>query len=337
MDNAAFPGGMHFNATRYQPGQRQGHYESFFQRANHPDLPRAFWIRYTIFSPHERPEEAIGELWAIYFDGETGRHVVAKTEHPIQECAFNTDTLSVRVGTAELEDGRLSGNAELDDHRLGWDLSFSAGGAPLFFLPEGLYTKALPKAKSLVGHPSAIYRGTLDVDGEVITVDDWVGSQNHNWGSKHTDEYAWGQVAGFDSHPETFFEVATARLKIGPIWTPRMTLMTLRHQGRAIALNSIMQSIRARESYDYFTWTFASEDREFRIEGEISAAREDFVGLTYYNPPGGNKHCLNCKIAKCTLHLTDKATGERTTLVTSHRAAFEILTSDADHGVTMFT
>ncbi|MBW1876338.1 MAG: hypothetical protein JRI98_13445, partial [Deltaproteobacteria bacterium] len=181
------------------------------------------------------------------------------------------------------------------------------------------------------------YRGTLDVDGEVITIDDWVGSQNHNWGSKHTDEYAWGQVAGFDSHPETFFEVATARLKIGPIRTPRMTLMTLRHEGREIALNSIIRSIRARESYDYFTWTFASEDRDVRIEGEISAAREDFVGLTYYNPPGGNKRCLNCKIAKCTLHLTDKATGERTTLTTQHRTAFEILTSDEDHGVTMFT
>ncbi|MBW1876112.1 MAG: hypothetical protein JRI98_12235, partial [Deltaproteobacteria bacterium] len=277
MDNAAFPGGVHFNATRYQPGQSQGHYESFFQRANHPDLPRAFWIRYTIFSPHEHPEQAIGELWAIYFDGETGRHVVAKSEHPIEDCAFNRDTLSVRVGGAELEE-----------------------------------------AKSLVGHPLAIYRGTLDVDGEVITIDDWVGSQNHNWGSKHTDEYAWGQVAGFDSHPETFFEVATARLKIGPIWTPRMTLMTLRHQGRDIALNSIIRSIRARESYDYFNWTFASEDREVRIEGEISAAREDFVGLTYYNPPGGNKHCLNCKIAQCTLHLTDKGTGERTTLTTQH-------------------
>jgi hypothetical protein len=39
------------NWTRYQPGQATGHYESFFQRANHPTRPMAFWIRYTIFSP----------------------------------------------------------------------------------------------------------------------------------------------------------------------------------------------------------------------------------------------------------------------------------------------
>lgn len=53
------------NWTRYQPGQRAGHYESFFQRANHPTRPLAFWIRYTIFSPAGQPEAALGELWAI--------------------------------------------------------------------------------------------------------------------------------------------------------------------------------------------------------------------------------------------------------------------------------
>jgi hypothetical protein len=51
----------------------------------------------------------------------------------------------------------------------------------------------------------ATYQGHLTVNGETIDVADWVGSQNHNWGSKHTDRYAWGQVAGFDAHPEGFF------------------------------------------------------------------------------------------------------------------------------------
>ncbi|HLW90191.1 MAG TPA: hypothetical protein VKS78_02670, partial [Roseiarcus sp.] len=62
-----------FNSARFQPGETSGHYESYFQRANHPTEPKAFWIRYTIFSPAGRPREAIGELWAIAFDGETGR------------------------------------------------------------------------------------------------------------------------------------------------------------------------------------------------------------------------------------------------------------------------
>ena len=36
------------------------------------------------------------------------------------------------------------------------------------------------------------------------TLERWIGSQNHNWGRKHTDSYAWGQVAGFDDAPQTF-------------------------------------------------------------------------------------------------------------------------------------
>ena len=77
----------------------------------------------------------------------------------------------------------------------------------------------------------------------------WVGSQNHNWGSRHTDQYAWGQVAGFDTHPDSFLEVATARLRVGAVWSPPLTLMVLRHEGKEWALNSIVQSLRASGSF----------------------------------------------------------------------------------------
>jgi hypothetical protein len=68
------------NRTVYTPGQRAGHYESFYQRANHPSRPLAFWIRYTIFSPAADPSRTRGELWAVLFDGESGRHDVGKGE-----------------------------------------------------------------------------------------------------------------------------------------------------------------------------------------------------------------------------------------------------------------
>lgn len=71
---------LHANDTRYHPDERAGHYESFFVRANHPTRPLAFWIRYTIFSPRRHPEQAAGELWAIVFNGETGRHVKSEAK-----------------------------------------------------------------------------------------------------------------------------------------------------------------------------------------------------------------------------------------------------------------
>jgi hypothetical protein len=320
------------NHTRYEPGQPAGHYESFFQRANHPERPLAFWIRYTLFSPDQHPERALGELWAIYFDGETQRHVALKKEVPIESCRFARDAFSVAVGDAVLGDGFLRGAIESPAHSLSWDLSYEGGGRPLFLLPGGLYRRGFPKAKSLVGRPHARYSGRLRVDGREVDLAAWAGSQNHNWGSRHTDQYAWGQVAGFDSHPESFLEVATARLKLGPFWTPHLTVLVLRHDGREIALNRPGRMLGARASLRYFDWTFATAGDGWRVEGRIHAPREAFVGLRYFNPPGGIKQCLNTKIASCDLVVSGPG-GSREKLVTAHRAAFEILTDSSDHGI----
>jgi hypothetical protein len=320
------------NFTRYH-GQPQGHYESFFQRANHPTRPLAFWIRYTIFSPKGRPHDALGELWAIFFNGETGSHVAVKKEAPMQQCTFRPAEFFVEINDAQLKPGQLHGSAGTGQNTITWDLSFRSDAPPLLLLPLRLYETALPSAKSLVSAPIATYQGHLTVNGETIDVADWVGSQNHNWGSKHTDRYAWGQVAGFDTHPESFLEVATARLKLGPLWTPPITLIVLRHNGKEIALNSLPQSVKAKGAFDYFTWKFASATQEVAVTGTISAPREAFVGLNYYNPPGGNKHCLNTKLASCELRLKDRQSNEEEVLSTVHRAAFEILTDDRDHGV----
>jgi hypothetical protein len=322
-----------FNYSRYD-GSAGGFYESFFQRANHPGRPLAFWIRYTLFSPEGRPNDAIGELWAIYFDGETKRHVAAKQELPFADCEFKRDGFGARIGGAELSSGRLHGAAASPNACLEWDLTFAGDADPLFLLPLRMYDAGLPRAKSLVGLPLAVYNGSLAVNGETIDVRDWVGSQNHNWGSRHTDWYAWGQVAGFDNDPECFLEVATARLRIGPVWTPYLTPLVLRHRGRELRINRTAQSLRARATFRYFSWTFACASGPVSIAGRIEAPREAFVGLRYYNPPGATKHCLNTKIAACELRVTDPSSGrEVETLSTAHRAAFEILTDDTEHGI----
>jgi hypothetical protein len=325
------------NHARYRPGQAEGFYESFFQRANHPTRPLAFWIRYTLFNPAGRPDAAVGELWAIVFDGETGRHVVAKEELPLADrCAFARDHFSVAVGDARLAPGRLTGAAGAGDDRVAWDLAYEGSERPLFLLPLRLYDAPLPRAKSLVGVPLAVYRGALRAGGREIPVDGWVGSQNHNWGTRHTDHYAWGQVAGFDDEPGSFLEIATARLRLGPAWTPFMTPLVLRHRGEEIALRSLGQAVRADATFDYFEWRFRSETERVAVEGVISAQPRDFVGLRYANPPGGEKHCLNTKIAACRLTLRRKTLGRVVsveTLGTERRAAFEILTDDRSHGV----
>ena len=324
------------NHARYR-GQPEGFYESYFQRANPPTRPLAFWIRYTLFSPAGRPGDARGELWAIVFDGESGRHHVAKQELPFSErCAFASDRLAVTVGDARLEPGRLTGAAGDGADRITWDLTWQGGGSPLFLLPLGLYDARLPRAKSLVGAPGCAYRGSIRAGDREIPIDGWVGSQNHNWGTRHTDRYAWGQVAGFDGAEDSFLEVATARLRFGPAWTPPITPLVLRHRGEEIALRSIHQALRADAAVEGFSFRFRASAAGIELEGHLSAPPADFVGLRYENPPGGDKHCLNTKIAACELTLRRRTLGRIVsveTLRAPRRAAFEILTDDRDHGI----
>ncbi|MBU2489510.1 MAG: hypothetical protein KKA60_08980 [Proteobacteria bacterium] len=322
---------MAANNARYRPGDKKGHYESYFLRANHPEKPLAFWIRYTVFIPKGRPEHGMGEIWGMVFDGEKNLHRAVKDEFPLKDCLFDPNGLNVRIGESVLTPGSLQGRATSAKHEMIWDLSYTDGERPLFLLPLNLYNKPLPKAKALVARPMAKFSGTITLDGEKLEIKDWVGSQNHNWGSKHTDLYAWGQVAGFDNAPGSFFEAGTAKLKFGPVWTPFMTVMVLRHQGIEYPLNGLMKSFAAQGSFNYFTWNFSTRGPDIQVSGTIHARPEDFVGLTYYNPPGGIKHCLNSKIAACELTVT---LGKRTQiLTTANRAAFEILTEDRAHGV----
>lgn len=327
-----------FNHARWQPKIRSGYYESYWLRANHPERPLAFWIRYTLFSPRHRPDDAIGELWSIWTDGESQRLIAVKRELPISECRFASDRFEVAIGDAILRAGSMHGGAESHGQRISWDMHFTGTEAPLFHLPQDLYEKSLPKAKSLVALPLAGFQGEFRVNGDALRIDNWIGSQNHNWGSKHTDQYAYGQVAGFDNAPSSFLEIATARIKLGPLWTPWMTPLVFRHNGREYALNALSRALRNTGVFSYFDWHFAGNNVDFKIEGRIHADRNAFVGLRYYNPPGGlkvgNKCCLNSKNASCELTLTDKRNGRQQTLTTKHRAAFEILSDDfSSHSV----
>ncbi|HMB43860.1 MAG TPA: hypothetical protein VKM00_08305, partial [Luteimonas sp.] len=215
---------------------------------------------------------------------------------------------------------------------LGWSLSYAGPEPTLLLLPERYYVGDLPRAKALVGTPNANYTGMLTVDGERIVVDGWRGSQNHNWGRQHTDRYAWTQVTGFDNAPDAFLECCTAQIKLGPAWSPRMTLLVLRDQGREIAINGLWSSIRATGSVDFFDWRIDTRNAQARVRGRIHAPASAFVGLTYDNPPGGSKTCLNSKLASAEIIIERPGQPTRS-LLTQHRAAFEILTDRSDHGV----
>ena len=312
------------NAPRFVPGDTRGHYESYFQRANHPTRGLGFWIRYTLTIPRGRPDAGVAELWAIYFDAERGRISASKQSHRLAEWSTSDAPFVLRIGEAELTDGSLRGAARDAAHDIAWSLDYASPDPPLLLLPARLYGGGFPKAKSLVGSPNAVYRGRLVVDGEAIDVDGWVGSQNHNWGQRHTDQYAWGQVAGFDDDAHSFLECVSARIGVGPWRSPALSMLVLRLDGLEYRLNTLWSALRAHAQIEGLSWHFSAANAGARVTGHIHADAEAFVALRYGNPPGGHKLCMNSKIAACDLVL-ETAAGARRTLRCRDRTAFELL------------
>ena len=58
------------------------------------------------------------------------------------------------------------------------------------------------------------------------------------------------------------------------------------------------------------------------------------AALTYYNPPGGNKICLNSKLAGVTATLSRRGQPERM-LHSAHGGAFDILTDRLPAGMAL--
>ena len=144
------------NFTRYR-GQAEGHYESFFVRANHPSS------RAGVLDPlHDLQSQGTPQLTRSascgrsYFDAERNHHVAAKQEYRFADCEFGISSFQVRVGKATLRPGRLEGAIEGTQHRLAWELKFEGASPPLLLLPLALYQGRFPAAKSVVSLPHRV-------------------------------------------------------------------------------------------------------------------------------------------------------------------------------------
>ena len=322
------PAAVSADSVRLRPEHTRdttrGHYESFFQRANHPQRPLAFWIRYTLLVPDGNPDGAVGEVWATFFDGERGQITAVKERQRLADCELIDGRLGLRIGRASLEAGSLRGTADHGAHRIGWALDYRVTEPPLLLLPTQYYEGGFPKAKSLVAAPRARFSGALEVDGRSIDVSDWIGSHNHNWGERHTERYAWGQVAAFDGGENAFLECASARVRFGPLLSPFMTVVVLRLDGEEHRLNGLWTAALARTRVEALDWRFSSAARGVRVHAPIHAPAIAVVARGYAEPPGGRTLSLNSQLASCELRVELPGRPARE-LRTRHGCAFELL------------
>ena len=261
------------------------HHESFFLKAAAPGGGRGIWIRHTVLKA--AGEQPAGAVWLTLFDA----NAPAPTAVREGGDASMPDGEYIRIGGSVLEPGAARGSAGAAS----WDLTFSDAAAPLRHLPRDvLYRGPLPRTKLLSPYPSARFHGEVAVAGEHIAVDGWPGVVGHNWGAGHADRWIWVQAPG--AGPLGFFELAAARIAIGPIQTPWLAAGGLRIDGETIRLGGIARrGTRIAERPASCEFVVGGDD--VVVRGRVSADERRFVTWPYEGPDGSTRRVLNCSIA----------------------------------------
>ena len=274
-------------------GPGDGLYESYFLKAHHPTEPRAFWMRHTV---HKRPgHEPIGSVWLTLFDAHHIEPVRATKENfPASELAAEG---LIRIAGSRLERGRATGGVDT----MAWDFEFATDEPEQRHLPyEWMYTKSLPKTKSLTPFPAASLSGRLadwDLDG-------WAGVVSHNWGTEHAERWIYLHCCHFDGHDEhTWLELVIGRIKLGPVTTPWIANGALQLDGTRHRIGGPQRARSTKVDEQPTSARLVLPGDDVRIEGELPAPKEHFVGWRYASPDLHESHSLHCSIADLRLRV----------------------------------
>jgi hypothetical protein len=325
--------------VRYDARAGAAHVESWFLKANDPRGRRAVWLKWTIWAGARAPGSAVAEAWAVAFGTARGRpgvgrdhNVATKTTVPFEAARFSRSGIDATIDGCTLTRESARGRVESGGRSIVYDLRVAPiGPAVAPFPARWMYERPIPSFKILSPVPDARISGTVDVDGERWDLDAWPGMIGHNWGRAHTELYAWGHCNAWDGGEDVVLEGFTGRTRLGGVLMPPATMVTVVHQGSVYRLSA---PLRNAGSISPRRWRFRARSRRIDVAGELWADTEDFVGLFYPNPDGTLCHCLNSKLAHAEVTLRVEGRPPRT--LRSQRAALEIGTRDANHGVRMY-
>ncbi len=318
---------------QYRPDARRGHVESWFLKANDPRGRRALWLKWTVWAGDRDPRIAVAETWAVAFGAEKS-HVATKTSVPFEQARFDRRVIDATVDGCHLTSRTARGRVESGGRSIAYDLTIEPRQAPYLFYPaRWMYTGPIPSQKTVTPVPDASISGHLEIDGERWTLEGWPGMIGHNWG-RHTELYVWGHCNAWDDGDDVVLEGASARVRTGGVLLPLRTGLMVRHHGTSYPLTDLRSVARNEATLTPRRWQFRGRGPRVELKGEMWAESDDFVGLFYTNPDGVILHCLNSKIAHAEVTLS--VSGRAPRVLRSSRAALEIGTLDAHHGVRMY-
>lgn len=297
-------------ANRPRWKHQAGFFEIWFLCVFDPGGERAWWLRYTLFTPAPgAPGEPRATVWAAAFDtAAPDRPAVAvKAIHPLS--AFDAGTpgrFGIRIGDAGLAPGKCHGEVASGGHAIAWDLRYTPESAQAVRrAPRGI--DLLPLTTHVNhSHDGITFTGTVTVDGERYDVRGAPGLQKHLWGHRRVEELTWLYCPSFREDSEARLEALRVRPRRdrGPCLTP-----------------IYLRTSKARHTFHevpglLFTRIDTPGTGELRLEatsatvsvkGRAWCDPRTLVGYAYRDPAAWDVFVAQSDVARCELECFSRA------------------------------
>jgi hypothetical protein len=288
-----------YDFVQWSRGNR-GHYESNYLKANSPDGRRGLWLKHNILAPKSARHAAVLELWCVWFDRDAGRPVALKQHVPMEKIA------AAKTGLRLEGDGILLTDRETrttlrdkSGQQASWDLRFEPSEPPLLHFPSNrFYTAPLPKKKLTTPAPRLRFDGWLEIGGRRHAIDGWTGLRGHNWGTEHAWAYAYGNCNLFREDPNALIDMFTAKIRLGPVKSPWLSMAVLRADEREYGFRSLRHFVTRHAVVELPRWRVSLGSERGALVTEWSLDPEQTVGLRYLHPDGKVSYCYNTKFAE---------------------------------------
>lgn len=328
------------NALRWDGAP--GHYEVYYLTLTDPATGVGVWIRYTMVAPLSGSGEAA--LWFLAMDPRQDGGAVfgRKASLPLASLSAEPDPFALRIGTASLTDGTMSGELE----GATWDLRWAPGRAYEHVHPALQATK-IAKTVLVLPHADVAIEGSVAFGDRRIELHGARGGQAHLWGSKHASSWAWVHCNDFTTEEgqpvDAFIDGVSAIVpRLGREVGPN-TPVVARIDGAEFRSTSPLRILRNHSSFGLEGWRFDATDGALRVVGEVAPVRDQLAGVTYHDPDGQLAYCYNTETASMRLDVQERSSGRGSgwstlrTLTSSGRTHYEVGQREPAAGLELLT
>ena len=299
-----------------------GGYESYFLRAVAPDRRQAIWLRHTTHRQPGHPE--MGSIWLTLFDRDLDAPVARKRSFANPQRGGGA---YLRIAGSEFSSGGVRGSVE----DASYDIAFSGDGEGFRHLPrEWMYRAPLPKTKLETPHPEVVLRGSVSAGDVSMSVDGWIGTVGHNWGTQHAERWIYLHGCAFADAPGAWLDLAIGRVRVGRVTTPWVANGMLSVGGRRHRLGGPLG--RPQVDEDALRVDFSLRGKGLDLKGTVHSPRAATVVYRYADPDLHEHHVAHCSLAAMDLVLT-RGGEVPLRLSTPHAGCYELGMRETGHGL----